>query len=290
MANHCAVKGSGISFSYEINGQRIVALDNVDIEIKKGEITAILGANGCGKSTLVKHFNALLPSEFNRSSDGAGSGGIITVAGIDANDKNEIWKIRRLCGMVFQNPDNQFVSSIIEEDIAFGLENYEVPRSEIPRKVKDALSLVGMAGHEKRSPHSLSGGQKQRIALAGVLALEPEIIIFDEVTSMLDPEGRREILSVIRDLSKTRGKTVIMITHYVDEAVFADTVYLMKSGRITAGGTPREILSNTAMMADANLIPPIPVRMYHDLIAAGIEFQTCPLTNEELAEEICRLS
>ena len=287
MTNTCAVVGCGISFAYEINGLLMSALKNVDIEIKAGEITAILGANGCGKSTLVKHFNALLPSEFAQRNE---SNGTITVAGIDASDKNEVWKLRRICGMVFQNPDNQFVSSVIEEDIAFGLENYEVPRCEIAQKVKDALHLVGMDGYETRSPHSLSGGQKQRIALAGVLALEPEIIIFDEVTSMLDPEGRREILSVICDLSKVMGKTVIMITHYVEEAVSADTVYLMKDGKITAGGSPREILSDVSLMNGADLIPPIPVKMYHDLRAAGIELEKCPLTNEELAEEICRLS
>ncbi len=192
--------------------------------------------------------------------------------------------------MVFQDPDNQFVSPVVGEDIAFGLENYEVPRAEIPERVQRALRLVGMAGFEKRALDSLSGGQKQRIAIAGVLALDPDIVIFDEATAMLDPGGRAEILGIIRRLHREERKTVVMISHCVEEAVFADRIYLMRSGRILASGTPREILTNMALMEQAGLISPLPVRICHDLEAAGIAMKSLPLTNEELAEEICRLS
>ena len=274
------IHGSDISFSYDFDGCLSSALTDVDIEIQKGEMVAVLGHNGSGKSTLAKHFNALLPLQ----------AGKLTVAGIDAGDEDEIWRLRRLCGMVFQNPDNQFVSSVIEEDVAFGLENYEVPRDLIPGKVKDALKLVGMDGYEKRSPHTISGGQKQRVALAGVLALDPDIIIFDEVTAMLDPEGRAEILGEIHRLHREMGKTIVMITHYVEEAIAADRIYLMQNGRVIGSGTPREVLTDSELMKQACLTPPIPVRIYYDLKAAGVELSTCPLTNEELVDEVCRLN
>ena len=274
------IQGRDISFLYDEDGQAKSALDGLGIEIAKGEMLALLGENGSGKSTLARHFNALLPLQKGR----------LEVAGIDVGDEGEVWRLRRLCGMVFQNPDNQFVSSIIEEDVAFGLENYEVPRDEIPGRVSSALKLVGMEGYEKRSPYMLSGGQKQRVALAGILALEPDIIIFDEVTAMLDPQGRVEILELIKNLHTSAQKTIIMITHHVEEAVSADLVCLMHRGRIIGCGRPREILSDIELMKAAGLVPPIPVRLYHDLKAAGIELQSCPLSNEELAEEVCRLS
>ena len=274
-----AICGEGISFSYEFDESLLLALDGVDITVRKGEFVAVLGHNGCGKSTLVRHFNALLPLQQ----------GSLTVADIDVADETEIWRLRRLCGMVFQNPDNQFVSSIVEEDIAFGLENYEVSRQEIGERVSDAIELVGMAGFGKRAPHTLSGGQKQRIALAGVLALSPDIIIFDEATAMLDPEGRREVGAVIQQLHNA-GKTIVMITHYVEEAVNADRVYLMNDGQVLSGGTAREILTNIELMQKSRLIPPVPVRLYYDLADAGIKLKNCPITYEELADEICRLS
>ncbi|MEA4833211.1 MAG: energy-coupling factor transporter ATPase [Oscillospiraceae bacterium] len=273
------IVGSDISYSYEYDSSVKPALENVNIEIKKGELVAILGQNGSGKSTLVKHFNSLLRLQ----------NGKLTISGIDASDENGIWQLRRKCGMVFQNPDNQFVSSVINDDIAFGLENYETPREIIPQKVEAALRLVGMESFNERSTHSLSGGQKQRIALAGVLVLDPDIIIFDEATAMLDPEGRDEVLDMIRRLHKIERKTVVMITHYVEEAVIADTVWLMDGGRILSHGSPREILSDAGLMNNAGLIPPVAVRLYYDLKAAGIDLGRCPLTNEELTEEICRL-
>lgn len=274
------IDGKKISYSYMFEDSTELAIDGVDITVGKGEFIAILGHNGSGKSTLIKHFNALLPLQH----------GELRVAGIDVRKEEHIWELRRCCGMVFQNPDNQFVSSVVEEDISFGLENYEVQRNEIPQRVKNALLLVGMEGFEKRSPHMLSGGQKQRIALAGVLALEPDIIIFDEVTAMLDPVGRQEVLSTIRSLHDQEHKTIIMISHYVEEAVIADKVYLIHDGKILASGTPREMLTNEELMQKTGLIPPIPVRIYNDLKTAGIKLHNCPLTNEELLEEICRLS
>lgn len=274
------INGTGIYFSYDFDVSLHPALVDVSIEINKGEMIAVLGENGCGKSTLAKHFNALLPLQK----------GELTVDGINVKNESEIWRLRQLCGMVFQNPDNQFVSSLIEEDVAFGLENYEVPREVIPEKVKAALELVGMGGCEKRSPHALSGGQKQLIALAGVLAMNPDIIIFDEVTAMLDPQGRKEILEAIGRLHQEAGRTSILITHYVEEAVSADRVLVMKGGAVLKYGTPQEVLTDTALLEAAGLEAPIPVRLYYDLMAAGVTLRSPPLTCEELVDEICQLN
>ncbi|NLI91138.1 MAG: energy-coupling factor transporter ATPase [Peptococcaceae bacterium] len=275
-----SIDGKGISYSYAFEGSIDLSLDDVSICIAQGEMVAILGHNGSGKSTLVKHFDALLSLQK----------GSLKVAGLDANNTDRIWELRKKCGMVFQNPDNQFVSSIVDEDIAFGLENYDTPIEQIPSKVSEALALVGMSGFEKKSPHMLSGGQKQRIALASVLALEPEIIVFDESTAMLDPEGRKEVITTIRRLHDNEHKTIILISHYMEEAVFADRIYIMKNGRILAQGTPREILTDQVLLAEARLLPPLPVRIYYDLQKAGIILRHCPLTEEELVEELCRLN
>lgn len=271
------INAVNISFSYDYNNKH-KALSGVDFSAKKGELAVILGRNGSGKSTLIKHLNGLLELQH----------GSLTVNGIDAANADDIWKLRRCVGMVFQNPDNQFVSSVVEEDVAFGLENYEVPREEIPQKVADALCKVGMSGYEKRAPHMLSGGQKQRVALAGVLALDPEILLFDEATAMLDPQGRSEVLSTVRKLHDD-GKTVVMVTHYVEEALFADSVWIMSEGKMLAHGTPREMLTDIKLLAEAGLDAPIAVKLYYDLLDAGIELEKCPLSNEEAAEEICRL-
>ncbi len=271
------VEGKKISFSYDFGGSPL-ALQDVDITIEKGEFVAIIGPNGSGKSTLVKHFNALLQLQQ----------GELRVAQIDVRNEKDIWLLRRLCGMVFQNPDNQFVSSVVEEDIAFGLENYEVPRAEIPERVRSALALVGMGGYEKRPTNTLSGGQKQRVAIAGVLALDPEIIIFDEATAMLDPGGRQEVIKIMHKLHRA-GKTIIAITHFVEEATAADKVILMHKGRILACGSPQAVLTNLELMKEAEMIPPLPVRLYYDLRQAGICLNRCPLTEEELVEEIWQL-
>lgn len=270
------VEGKNICYSYAFGGFSF-ALRDVDLNIARGEFVAILGCNGSGKSTLVKHLNALLQLQQ----------GELKVAQIDVRNEKEVWLLRRRCGMVFQNPDHQFVAPVVEEDIAFGLENYEVPRAEIPARVQAALAMVEMTGYEKRAPHTLSGGQKQRVALAGVLALDPEIIIFDEATAMLDPDGRQEVIKIMEKLHRA-GKTIIAITHYVEEAVAADKIILMHQGRVLACGSPQTVLTNLDLMKEAELIPPFPVRLYYDLQQAGIYLNRCPLTEEELVEEICQ--
>ena len=278
------IKGSRLGFSYFWDGESIPVFEQANIELKEGEWTALLGCNGCGKSTLVRLMNGLLPLQ----------DGNLSVNGINAGNPANKWELCRTCGMVFQNPDNQFVSSVLEEDIAFGLENAQVPEREVTSKVKAALELVGLEGYEKRSPSSLSGGQKQRAALAGVLALNPEILIFDEVTSMLDPKGRREVLAEMKKL-RDCGKTVVMITHDVEEAVLADQVILMgrpngqkDPNTVLAQGSVREILTDSRLLIQAGIVPPMAVRMYEDLKLAGIELNRCPLTKEELAEALCR--
>lgn len=278
------IKGSRLGFSYFWDGESIPVFEQANIELKEGEWTAILGCNGCGKSTLVRLMNGLLPLQ----------DGNLSVNGINAGNPANKWELCRVCGMVFQNPDNQFVSSVLEEDIAFGLENAQVPEREVTSKVKAALELVGLEGYEKRSPSSLSGGQKQRAALAGVLALNPEILIFDEATSMLDPKGRREVLAEMKKL-RDCGKTVVMITHDVEEAVLADQVILMgrpngqkDPNTVLAQGSVREILTDSRLLIQAGIVPPMAVRMYEDLKLAGIELNRYPLTKEELAEALCR--
>ena len=271
------IKGSRLGFSYFWDGESIPVFEQANIELKEGEWTAILGCNGCGKSTLVRLMNGLLPLQ----------DGNLSVNGINAGNPANKWELCRICGMVFQNPDNQFVSSVLEEDIAFGLENAQVPEREVTSKVKAALELVGLEGHEKRSPSSLSGGQKQ-------LAMNPEILIFDEATSMLDPKGRREVLAEMKKL-RDCGKTVVMITHDVEEAVLADQVILMgrpngqkDPNTVLAQGSVRKILTDSRLLIQAGIVPPMAVRMYEDLKLAGIELNRCPLTKEELAEALCR--
>lgn len=273
-----AVTGKQIFFTYEYDDVSNPVLEDISIEIEAGEFVAILGANGCGKSTLVRLLNGLLLLEK----------GELKVWNLDPRQESRLWELRRLCGMVFQNPDNQFVSSIVEEDVAFGLRNYDTPEEEIPERVGRALSLVGMQEYERYSPHMLSGGQKQRVAMAGVLAMEPEIPIFDEATSMLDPQGRREVLACLKQLHEM-GKTILMITHYVEEVLDADRIFLMQKGKLLKSGSPREILTDRELLTQAELIPPLAVRIYYDLKDSGILLDRCPLTNEELVEELCRL-
>jgi len=274
-----AVSAENLMYSYDSGISGNYAVQDVDLSIDKGQLVTVLGANGSGKTTLVRHFNALLSVQH----------GSLTVAGLNAKDKNNIWAVREKCAMVFQNPDNQFVSSLIEEDIAFGPRNFGVAECEIPERVSAALAAVGMSGYEKHSPHLLSGGQKQRIAIAGVLAIKPDIIVFDEATSMLDPEGREEVLSIIKKLH-ARGHTIIMITHYAQEAAFSDSVVIMKNGEITAKGAPRDILTDKSLLAHAGLALPLPAKIYYDLAEKGIQLSKCPLTNKELVEELCRLN
>lgn len=267
-----AVKANNITFRY---GSK-PALRDVTFSVEKGEFFAVLGANGSGKSTLARHLNGLLERET----------GSLSVWELDPSDPATLYELRRLCGMVFQNPENQFVSSVVEEDVAFGLRNYDTPEELIPQKVQAALALVGMEGSEKRMPHTLSGGQQQRVAMAGVLATEPELLVFDEATSMLDPEGRQEVLTHLKQLHRM-GKTVVMITHYVEEAVEADRILLLKNGGVLRCGTPRELLTDPALMQEAGLEPPMAVQLYYALKEKGQTLSRCPLTERELVEELC---
>ena len=272
------IHAGDITYSYIFEGSTHKSLDAMSLDVSKGELVAILGHNGCGKTTFARHLNALLPLQ----------SGELTVAGLDASDSANLWKIRKSCGMVFQNPDNQFVSSLVEEDLAFAPRNFGVPEEEIPGRIRAALETVGMSGYEKHSPHMLSGGQKQRIAIAVVLTADADILVFDEATAMLDPEGRRSVLDTIRTLYE-QGKTIVMISHYVEEAVFADRVVFVHDGQKLAEGTPREMLSDRELLARTGLSPPMAVSAYYDLRERGIELDRCPLTPEELAEEIAKL-
>lgn len=276
------IEAKNLKYSYPaVEGEQAKeALNGVSLAVKKGDFVAILGHNGSGKSTFAKHINVLLKAKE----------GTLTVAGFDAAEEKNVWEIRRNAGMVFQNPDNQIVSTIVEEDVAFGPENLGVPQQEIGQRVHEALLAVGMTGFEKRAPHMLSGGQKQRIAIAGVLAMHPDIIVFDEPTAMLDPQGRKEVMDTIKYLNKEEGKTVILITHYMEEASEADWVFVMTDGVVTDEGTPREVFSHKEKLDEAGLMPPLATQVYQDLKEKGIDLGICPVTLEELVDELCRLS
>ena len=273
------IKAEQVKFAYMQENDIRFALNGVDFTAGKGEFVCILGHNGSGKSTFAKHINALLLPK-------AGS---VTVDGMDTRDEAALWEIRRRAGMVFQNPDNQIVSSIVEEDVAFGPENLGVPQPEIVQRVHDALDAMDMLEFAKREPHMLSGGQKQRVAIAGVLAMAPEIIVFDEPTAMLDPSGRADVMSAIRDLNRLHKKTVVLITHFMDEAVDADRVYIMKDGLVIGTGKPRDIFREIDLLKSSGLVPPFGVRMYYALKEQGLDLGECPLYPEELVEALCRL-
>ncbi len=272
------IHGNDITFSYSINTKDPPIINHVDFNVDAGEFIAILGANGSGKSTFCKLLNGLLLPQ----------SGKLTVADIDVHNTDKLWELRRKIGMVFQNPDNQFVSSVVAQDIAFGLENYEFSREEIDKKITQSLEMVNMQGFENACPHNLSGGQKQRIAIAGILALHPDIIVFDEATSMLDPIGRKEVLDIIQQ-QKAFGKTIIMVTHYIEEAVFADKIYLMHQGTFSAYGTPFDILTNSERLIQSGMLPLTVVKLYEDLKKMGICLEHCPITIAEFVEELCQL-
>ena len=254
------------------------ALDHVDLDVKQGDFIAILGHNGSGKSTLAKHINALLaPSE-----------GSLFVDGMDVSKEENVIPVRKTAGMVFQNPDNQIIASVVEEDVGFGPENIGVPTAEIRPRVEAALAAVGMSDYAKHAPHLLSGGQKQRVAIAGVLALEPKCIVLDEPTAMLDPQGRKEIVTTVRKLNSTKGITVVYITHYMEEALLADRIIVMGEGKIRMQGTPREVFSHVRELYTLGLETPLAAKVAADLRQAGLKLQQGIITNEELAESICR--
>ena len=266
-----------VSFSYEEAEDS--AVKGVSLEVEKGEFLAILGRNGSGKSTLAKLLNALiLPTD-----------GAISVDGISPTDEDSRYEIRTRCGMVFQNPDNQIVSTIVEEDCAFGLENMGVAPQEIRRRVDEALARVGMAEYALSSPHMLSGGQKQRVAIAGVVAMRPKIIVFDESTAMLDPVGRRDVFSLARKLNREENITIVWITHFMEEAVQADRVAVMDAGRLVMQGAPREVFSHEAEIRAMGLDVPEMTQLAGILRGAGVNLPADIMTCDEMAVELCRL-
>ena len=278
MAN--MITTENVRFEYSTHsGSAKLALDDININIAKGEFVAILGHNGSGKSTLAKHFNALLLP-------GAG-----TVYVKEMNTKNEklLWDIRQTAGMVFQNPDNQIVATIVEEDVAFGPENLGIPPLEIRRRVDDSIKTVDMTEYAKHSPHLLSGGQKQRVAIAGIIAMKPECIILDEPTALLDPVGRKEVLNTIIKLNKEEGITIILITHYMDEAIQADRIYVMKNGKIIMEGKPKDVFKEVETVKAAGLDVPQVTELSHRLNREGLKLSPDILTVEEMVVELCRL-
>ena len=255
------------------------AIDGVDIDIPQGSFVAILGHNGSGKSTLAKHMNALLiPTE-----------GTMLVDGIDTARETKLWKVRQKAGMVFQNPDNQIIGTVVEEDVGFGPENLGVPTKEIWKRVEDSLRAVGMLDRRKDSPNKLSGGQKQRVAIAGVIAMEPKCIVLDEPTAMLDPNGRKEVISAVEKLRREKNVTVILITHYMEEVVDADQVFVMDDGRIVMHGTPREIFSRVDELKKYRMDVPQVTMLADELIRRGVDLPKGILRREELVEALCRL-
>lgn len=269
-----SVKNVSFSYDSEEKEQRKKVLDNVSLEINKGELVAILGHNGSGKSTLVKTFNGIcIPDE-----------GIVNVDGFDTADEKNSEQIRRRVGMVFQNPDNQIVATIVEEDVAFGPENLGVEPSEIRRRVNDSLKTVGMTAYSSHAPHMLSGGQKQRVAIAGVIAMEPSYIVFDESTAMLDPKGRKEVIETIKKLN-SKGITIILITHYMEEAALCDRIIVMNKGRVEKDGTPTEIFADAETMQKLGLGVPQPSLLAYELGKQGVKFEKTPLTAEEFIKE-----
>lgn len=255
------------------------ALDHVDLDVKEGEFIAILGHNGSGKSTLAKHINALLTA----------TEGTIWVDGKDVSQEENVIPVRKSAGMVFQNPDNQIIATVVEEDVAFGPENIGVPTDEIWERVDKSLKAVGMTKYRSHSPNKLSGGQKQRVAIAGVMAMEPKCIVFDEPTAMLDPNGRREVLAAAHELNRKKGVTVLLITHYMEEVVDADYVYVMESGKIIMDGTPREIFSRVDELKAHRLDVPQMTLLADELRKAGMPIPKGILTREELVDAIMKV-
>ena len=278
------VEAKDLTFEYikrdeEGNAEGVIrALDGVSLNIKKGSFVAILGGNGSGKSTFAKHINAILtPGD-----------GTVYVDGKDTRKRENLWDIRQKAGMVFQNPDNQIIGNVVEEDVGFGPENMGVPTKEIWERVAFALEKVGMTAYREKSPNNLSGGQKQRVAIAGILAMKPECIVLDEPTAMLDPKGRREVIETITELNKKEGITIILITHYMTEVVGADKVYVMNGGNVKLSGTPREIFKEVDLLKEYKLDVPQVTEIAHRLRQQGIQLPECILTVDELVTAVCQ--
>lgn len=280
------ITADNVTFYYESEDeqQNIVqknAIDGVSLNIKKGEFVALLGHNGCGKSTMAKHFNAMLLPQ----------GGAVYIDNTDTKDETKTFEIRRRVGLVLQNPDNQLVASIVEEDVAFGPENLGVPPEEIRKRVDNALKAVDMYEYRTHAPYKLSGGQKQRIAIAGIIAMEPDCIVLDEPTAMLDPKGRQEVLQALTKLNKENNMTVVLITHYMDEAVLADRVIVMDKGKVLTEGTPEEVFSQVQMLKKHRLDVPQATELAYKLKCSGVKIDKMPLTDEkcvEMLEEVLK--
>ena len=255
------------------------ALGGVSVGVRRGEFVAVLGANGCGKSTLAKHFNAILLPE----------AGTVTVEGMSTADEDKLYDIRQKVGMVFQNPDNQIVATVVEEDVAFALENLGVPPEEMRRRVDDAMKMAGIYAYRERAPHNLSGGQKQRVAIAGVVAMRPDCLILDEATAMLDPRGREQVMQTIHRLNRDMGITVVAITHYMEEAAQADRVLVMSQGRVVLEGTPKEVFSQTERVRALHLDVPQAAELRDELVKAGIPMPEGIIDTGECAQALYEL-
>lgn len=277
MENIIQIKNLIFEYTTEEGQEPVKAIKDISLNIESGSFTAIIGKNGSGKSTLAKNLNGLLLP----------SGGTILVKEWDTKDDEHIWDVRQTAGMVFQNPDNQLVSSIVEDDVAFGPENLGIDPAEIRARVDKALESVNMGKYKKKAPHLLSGGQKQRIAIAGVVAMKPECIIFDEPTAMLDPRGREEIMTIIKELHE-EGITVVLITHFMDEAVRADRVVIMNEGEILLDGSPEEVFAHSEEIREVNLDVPLVVELAQRLRRRGIKIPNNVITPEEMVEFICQ--
>lgn len=272
--NEIMIKIEDVTYEYKslIDDSVQTAVKSLSLEVKKGEFLVILGHNGSGKSTLAKMMNGLLMP----------TSGQVFVKGMNTNDEDKIWDIRESAGIVFQNPDNQIVATIVEEDVAFGPENQGIPQAEIRKRVDDSLAIVEMSDYKKHAPHLLSGGQKQRVAIAGILAMNPDCIIFDEPTAMLDPNGRLEVMDTIKKLNRVEGKTIILITHYMDEAVEADRVLVMSQGEILMEGNPKEVFSQVEKIKELGLDVPQVTELAYELRKEGIDIRADILSVEEL--------
>lgn len=278
------IEGSGLVYEYRKYGEDgeiaavTRAVDGVSLDVKRGDFVAILGHNGSGKSTLAKHINAILtPDE-----------GTLYVDGMDTSEEKNLWDVRQSAGMVFQNPDNQIIGTVVEEDVGFGPENMGISTEEIWERVEESLKCVGMWAYRKKSPNKLSGGQKQRVAIAGVVAMHPKCIVLDEPTAMLDPTGRKEVIRTVRALNQVEDVTVLLITHYMEEVIYADKVLVMDEGKVVMQGTPREIFSQVEQLQKYRLDVPQVTLLAHELKKAGLLVPDGVLTVDELVEELCR--
>ena len=273
------IKVNNVSFEYVTEESTFKAIDNLSLDVKEGEFVVIIGHNGSGKSTLSKNLNAILTP----------TSGEIYINGLNTNQEENLWDIRQTAGMVFQNPDNQIVATIVEEDVAFGPENLGIEPSEIRTRVKESLKSVGMYELRDRQPHLLSGGQKQRVAIAGIIAMKPKCIIFDEATAMLDPSGRKEVMNTIKTLNKEENITVLHITHFMEEAVDADRIIVMEKGKKVLEGTPREVFTKVDELKRIGLDVPYMTELSKELIESGLKIDSDILTVDEMVDKLCQL-